>query len=661
MAGFDADPLRGLTDSLLGQVLPGSEGRKYPLSQLIGQGGQGWVFRATWNGSVDVVVKVLRPDAATKEQLVRFQREAHVLRMLSQQSSPNPHVVRFFDHAYVHVQVPATGSSWDLPFTVLELVDGETLEKAIERAQPSGLDLDRARRILRHVVLALEDVHAHNVVHRDLKPSNILLTTVGTREIAKVTDFGLAKLLDPGMEGTANMAGATVGYAPPEQFERGNLRVGRHTDVFSLAAIFYELVTGKPAFPFPPNAHPFLVMARILSEQRPAFGRVPESLPPELAERPDVIAAVDAELGRALSPQPSERHATVTELHAAIERALETLSGTPSLPVNRSSGEVIVRSGGPPGWGAPDRRLSGDKVVTWDASSWRSITAPLGVGTFRAIAVSASGGRAVALETRGPAQWSQGQWSHVDVPAGVDPRAWRTVGWQDDRMLFAGASPLVVAIEPGAPAVTTAIDAPGVVLHGIFADALGVVLTGERQIAGGPVGVVSEIHGGPRGGASGVLDIAGAGALRAGVRLGTEVLACGDGGSLVMAPSNGDSPRVRRVCDAPLMAVAALGDGTAAAVGAGAYAFRVWPTPTLDAQLESTETRHDLFALAHGPRGFLWCAGASGRILRREPQGWVRVGADGVSGRVLALHASERRLLAFCDDGMVLEGAPREA
>jgi serine/threonine-protein kinase len=344
MPDFQQDPLRGLSDALLGQVLPGSQGHKYPLQELIGEGGQGWVFRATWNGSIEVVVKVLRPDAASKETLARFQREAEVLRMLAQQPVPNPHIVRFFDHAYARVHVAATGKSWELPFTVLELVEGETLEGALQRAQPAGLGLERAMRILRHVVLALEDVHARNVVHRDLKPSNILLSSQGGREIAKVTDFGLAKLLDAGGAQTAKLAGATVGYAPPEQFEDGNRRVGRHTDVFSLAAIFYALVTGKPAFPFPPMSHPLLVIARILSEARPAFGRVPEALPKELAERPDVVAALDAELARALSPEPEERHGTVTGLFGGIEKAVAGLGNTPGMAARQPSGGIVVQA-----------------------------------------------------------------------------------------------------------------------------------------------------------------------------------------------------------------------------------------------------------------------------------------------------------------------------
>src|SRR5580658_8490216 len=96
--------LNALRDALPGQVLPGSDGSsQYPLRERIGEGGQGWVFRATWNGSVDVVVKVLRPESEGDESLSRFKREAQVLRTLSQQQRPNPHIVRFYDHAYANV------------------------------------------------------------------------------------------------------------------------------------------------------------------------------------------------------------------------------------------------------------------------------------------------------------------------------------------------------------------------------------------------------------------------------------------------------------------------------------------------------------------------------------------------------------------------------
>src|SRR4029079_9245226 len=97
--------------------------------------------------------------------------------------------------------------------------------------------------------LALEDVHAQRVVHRDLKPSNILLAQEQGNEVAKVTDFGLVKLADISLQKTTALAGASLGYAPPEQYEQGNQRVSPRTDVFSLAAVVYEMLSGQHAFP----------------------------------------------------------------------------------------------------------------------------------------------------------------------------------------------------------------------------------------------------------------------------------------------------------------------------------------------------------------------------------------------------------------------------
>jgi serine/threonine-protein kinase len=241
-----------LRDSLAGRVLRGSGDVTYHLRECIGEGGQGWVFRANWDdpsGHV-VIVKVLRPDVVATEALKRFKREADVLRMLSTQGRPNPYIVRFYDHAIAQVPSPYGAEPLTLPFTVLEYVDGTTLEKVLGDQKGRGLPAERTRRLLRQICQALDVVHAQKVVHRDLKPSNILLATEAGTEIAKVTDFGLVKLVEMNLQRTAALAGASLGYAPPEQYEQGNQRVGPRTDVFSLAAVAYEMLSGKPAFPF---------------------------------------------------------------------------------------------------------------------------------------------------------------------------------------------------------------------------------------------------------------------------------------------------------------------------------------------------------------------------------------------------------------------------
>src|SRR5579864_8931775 len=144
------DPrLLALRDWLPGQVLLGTHGAQYHLRERVGEGGQGWVFSASWDepGGYAVIVKVMRPDAVTPESFRRFEREAQVLRMLGQAARPNPHVVRFFDHATARIAGPSGGEPVSLPFTVLEYVRGPTLEHILDRNRGVGLALDRTRRV----------------------------------------------------------------------------------------------------------------------------------------------------------------------------------------------------------------------------------------------------------------------------------------------------------------------------------------------------------------------------------------------------------------------------------------------------------------------------------------------------------------------------------
>ncbi len=668
--------LRALRDVLPGQVLPGTDGSLYPLRDRIGEGSQGWVFRATWNGSVDVVVKVLRPEAATRDTLARFQREAQVLRMLSQQPRPNPHVVRFFDHAYASIAVPDTGDTWNLPFTVLEYVDGPTLETVLSQSSPAGLGIDRARRILRHTSLALRDVHGQNVVHRDLKPSNILIAASGEREIAKVTDFGLAKLID-GTGHKTTFAGATVGYAPPEQFEHGNKRVGRHTDVFSLATIFYELVTGATAFPFHESDNPAFVVRRILENARPSFARVQERLPPELQQRPDVVAALDVELARALSPEPGERHPTVNELYDAMERAVGLLGGATSLPraghpgiVGRSSAPASIRDAeimtaaptilADPSTvtAAPLVRLSStDLTLEANRITWSVVTTSVGAGVFRAVGVSLDGSWAIGAGPGGVGRWGRGGWTAFDAGRAIDPHLIRVVSISaDDDVMLAGDGPLVVAVTPTGSALTTRFEGNPVFCSGFLDSNGGMTLAGGVFVDGKVCGVIAQTSPRPGGTlAPRVYRIPESGPLRGVVRFETDVLACGDAGSLVLLRPTG--AKHVSACDATLNAVIAVGDGTAAAVGVGGHALRVWPS--LETQLESIQTTRALQALARSPDGVIWTAGAACRVLFRDQGSWTRVGAVGGADSVtiVALRATDTHVLAFCDDGTVLEGA----
>src|SRR5258708_30818847 len=110
----DARPF-ALRDLLPGQVLRGTQGARYFVRERIGEGGQGWVFAATWNqpDGYRVVVKVLRPDLVSADSMSRFEREATVLRMLAASGRPNPFVIRYFDHGTD--TVPASAARDPLP------------------------------------------------------------------------------------------------------------------------------------------------------------------------------------------------------------------------------------------------------------------------------------------------------------------------------------------------------------------------------------------------------------------------------------------------------------------------------------------------------------------------------------------------------------------
>src|SRR4051812_30164510 len=288
--------------------------------------------------------------------------------MLSTQGRPNPYIVRFYDHAIAQVPSPYGADPLTLPFTVLEYVDGTTLEKVLIDQKGRGLPAERTRRLLRQICQALDVVHAQKVVHRDLKPSNILLAHEAGTEIAKVTDFGLVKLVEMNLQRTAALAGASLGYAPPEQYEQGNQRVSPRTDVFSLAAVVYEMLSGKPAFPFNEGENPLLIVTRILNGPRPALMRVRNSLAPELESATPLVEALDRELTRAFAADPNARHESVMEFWKAIEPALKAAAEDKQPPPPRSqvSGfDTTARIGSDPK--LPSARAGGSGVQVRNA------------------------------------------------------------------------------------------------------------------------------------------------------------------------------------------------------------------------------------------------------------------------------------------------------
>jgi eukaryotic-like serine/threonine-protein kinase len=200
----------------------------------IGRGGMGVVYRARdlYFDRVVAVKRLLSHDAATPGDLARFAAEARAAGRLN-----HPHVVSVFA-AYAHE---------GQPYLVMQHVAGSTLAKRLVDGPISALE---SARLLAPVARAVQHAHEQGVLHRDLKPSNILLDAEGH---PFVSDFGLAKRVDlpTGSGESLTQTGAVLGtpsYMAPEQAGAGHGSVGPAADVYSLGAILYQMLTGRPPF-----------------------------------------------------------------------------------------------------------------------------------------------------------------------------------------------------------------------------------------------------------------------------------------------------------------------------------------------------------------------------------------------------------------------------
>ena len=208
----------------------------YELKEELGRGGMGAVIRAQ-QSSLDrtVALKViLRGPFASDEDMIRLRNEAEAAARLN-----HPNIVDVYE----------VGEHEGQPFFSMKYIDGETLSKRIAQGP---LPPREAARLLLPIVEAIAEAHRHGILHRDIKPANILIDRNGTPYI---TDFGLAKKVG-GYAGAAKpqsvtQSGAvlgTPGYMPPEQAAGKSGQIGQTTDVYSLGAVLYAMLTGRPPF-----------------------------------------------------------------------------------------------------------------------------------------------------------------------------------------------------------------------------------------------------------------------------------------------------------------------------------------------------------------------------------------------------------------------------
>lgn len=264
--------------------------KRYTIERVLGQGGMGEVVLAldARLGRNVAIKRILGDSVRSRSAVNRFLTEARAIAALN-----HPNIVHIHDY----------GQAADGPFLIMEFVEGNSL---LDRCQQGVVPIEEAVELTCQLCDALDTAHAANIIHRDIKPANILLTTAG---IPKLMDFGLAK--DEAADSGLSIAGAVLGtldFMPPEQ-RRDVALVDNRSDLWSLAATLYQMVTGRSP--------------RIIR-----FNNVPQALQ-------DV-------LGKALEDEKDARYQTATEFRDALQATVDaTPEVAPDVTVDLVAGECV--------------------------------------------------------------------------------------------------------------------------------------------------------------------------------------------------------------------------------------------------------------------------------------------------------------------------------
>ncbi|MEZ4228192.1 MAG: serine/threonine-protein kinase [Polyangiaceae bacterium] len=392
---------------LEGETLNSSafEGTSYRLTKRIGAGGMSIAFlavRRSPSGSAPVVVKVMRPfvmrQSARTGNLIVL-KETVALGRLNEKVPPTPFVVRLIE----------TGSSWvsfknaplELPWLALEYVhggsEGTTLHERVHYSvQRTGYAFDpiRTKHAVECLAIGLDAIHDVGVVHRDLTPANVLCCGFGRDEIFKIADFGIARPAGTGGFTFGGVPVGTPGYAAPEQVEMNNDLVGNQSDVFSLAAVTYRMLTGEDYFP---SSSPIDAVLAARADERRSITES-RNLAPELLERPNACLAIDEVLARATSTDPRVRppsgaafaamlapalrgdsavsmRTTARRLKSIAEGVSSTLfAGYDFIVRNQPGSDHVVRS---VAWDGDGRCLAASNygLAFWNGTNWESAPA----------------------------------------------------------------------------------------------------------------------------------------------------------------------------------------------------------------------------------------------------------------------------------------------
>jgi tetratricopeptide (TPR) repeat protein/tRNA A-37 threonylcarbamoyl transferase component Bud32 len=305
-----ADLIAGEAEAVLESRASPSEGLRcgpYRLTRLLGRGGTGEVFLAERiDGQIDqrVAIKLIQQSVSRHSFRNRFLQERQILASLQ-----HPGIARLLD---------AGETEEGRPYLVLEYIDGAPIDEASQQ-----LDLRGKLRLFLQVCGAVSYAHRNLIIHRDIKPSNILVNADGE---PKLLDFGIAKILDAVTDQTRTQERVlTPDYASPEQV-RGMVQTTA-TDVYSLGAVLYDLLTGQSPHTFPARTPEALDTAICSADPAPA-----SRLNPELPADLDFI------LLKALRKEPEHRYSSVEALADDVRAFLEWR------PIRARSGNAWYRA-----------------------------------------------------------------------------------------------------------------------------------------------------------------------------------------------------------------------------------------------------------------------------------------------------------------------------
>ncbi len=365
----------------------------YTIEEALGEGGMGVVYRAV-DPTLDrrLALKVIRRATLSAAAKERFLREARAASRLN-----HPNIVTVY----------AAGEEDGYPYLAMEFVEGRTLRAIIDEGP---VRWDQAVEWTGHLLGALERLHQEGIVHRDLKPENVMVTTQG---VVKLMDFGIAHVSQSETLTQEGTAVGTVNYMSPEQ--ASGKKADARSDLFSLATVLYQMVTGEHPFP---GEHPMAIMYSITNLSPKRLSEFALELPQGLQEVID----------KAMQKNRDDRYQDASSFRAALDEVLSRELGLRSAPapgfktrvlqIGLPVGAVIVlavvafvffgRSGAP----EPNRDLAKSHNELGQSAEARGDAAAAKDEYRRAII--ADPGFAVAWINLGALAWSDGNLAEAD-------------------------------------------------------------------------------------------------------------------------------------------------------------------------------------------------------------------------------------------------------